>query len=107
MNVRPYTGHPGQDRGEMEPPPDYLTDDRLDIFDAVLPGFQKPSARETSEEARQGAVSGFLAVCQLEGVEVAVARGRPRRDGYADVRLSAALSASHPGGSSGVERDGA
>jgi hypothetical protein len=51
---RPSAVAPREDRAA----PDFLTDDQLDAFD-----FYQPTA--TPE-----AVSGFLAVCQLEGVGV-------------------------------------
>jgi hypothetical protein len=45
-----------------------LTDEQRLLFDELEPHTTESSAQETPEEARQRAVSGFLAVCQLEGV---------------------------------------
>ena len=68
--MQPRTDHPGQYRGKIEPPPDYLTDDQIDLFDALSIGTHVPGGTFTSDGLRHWIAFEFGWVCQLEGVGV-------------------------------------
>jgi hypothetical protein len=72
-NMRPRTGRPGEYRAKIEAPPDYLTPDQLDLFDALTPLDEMaagtwPGGTFTSEQMRNWTAFDFKHVCQLEGV---------------------------------------
>jgi hypothetical protein len=69
-NMRPYTDHPGQYRAKVEPPPDYLTPDQIDVFDALGVGVKLHGGTFTSEQMRHWAAYSFGHICELEGVGV-------------------------------------
>jgi hypothetical protein len=66
---RPRTDHPGEYHADVEPPPNYLDDDQLDLFEALnSPGL--PGGEFTWEQVRNFTALSFQQVCQLEGVAV-------------------------------------
>ncbi len=73
-NEQSRPGHPGEYIADIVPPPDYLTPDQLDLFDALGEVDDDLSRGGggvfTSEQLRNWTASGFQWVCQLEGVEV-------------------------------------
>jgi len=69
-DMRPRTDRPGEYRAKMEPPPDYLTDDQLDLFDALEVGTHVPGGTFTSDGLRHWIAFEFGWICQLEGVGV-------------------------------------
>jgi hypothetical protein len=66
---RPRTDGPGY-HAVVEPPPDYLTDERLVAFNEA--GFDnvEPSGDQTPEQARHFAVLSFQEACRLDGIGV-------------------------------------
>ena len=67
-NMRPCTDRPGEYLADIEPPPDYLTPDQLDLFDALHRFDKLPGGTFTSESLRNWIAFDFQRVCELEGV---------------------------------------
>jgi hypothetical protein len=66
---RPRTDRPGEYHAEVEPPPDFLDEDALDLFDA-LHSDKLPGGEFTWQQVRNFTALSFQWVCQLEGVAV-------------------------------------
>jgi hypothetical protein len=63
---RPRTDRPGEYHAKVEPPPDFLTDEQLEVFDEYRPDRYTPSGDQDDEAARHFSASGFAFVCGLE-----------------------------------------
>jgi hypothetical protein len=70
---RVEVGRPRSDglgyHAQIEPPPDYLTDEQLEVFDE-LHSDELPGGEFTWDQVRNFTALSFQWVCQLEGVAV-------------------------------------
>jgi hypothetical protein len=83
---RPRTDRPGEHHGEVIPPPNYLTDEQLAVFELARPDLSTGTGDQTPEQARNFAAEVFAWCCSLDGigvpsVEAIQAEMRLRRDG--------------------------
>jgi len=65
----PRTDHPGEYHAVVEPPPNFLDDDQLALFDAIHTP-EVPGGEFTWAQVRNFTAFSFQWVCQLEGIAV-------------------------------------
>ena len=66
---RPRTDRPGEFHAHVEPPPNYLDDDQLELFD-TLHSDELPGGEFTWQQVRNFTALSFQQVCAFDGVAV-------------------------------------